>query len=257
MAKGESISLLPCVFTNSSLTDYSNEWTDLVKVMVGAKKQAFIVHRHILLQAPFFEACLRSDCKEARTGVVNLNIGEAEAFGVVLHFLWTKQLKVDQGHDYLTNKNTGGAYVHELSKVYCIGSFLMLETLTNAVIDAALQHSLKWSVGPRTMNLLHAQNLEQSKLAELLLSKKAGSLRRSGPGIFKKEKHQLFLSDYFHRSSERADIVLKALLDEPITFNEKTDPCRWHTHEQTSPCHPDKKEEDEESLMAFSGIFSD
>ena len=203
-----------------------------------------MVHRHVLLQSPFFEACLRSQCKESETGIVNLNISDGESFECVLRFLWTGQLEIDQGQDYATSKTTARRYGRKLILVYCIGSFLMLEKLINAVIDSAFEHCLTWAIGPDNMNFLHEQNLQDSKLADLFLRKKVESLRKRGPGALEADSTRPFFTDYFHRSEDRGNRVLKALLDKPVVFSNATNPCRWHTHDHTAPCPKEEQDFD-------------
>lgn len=222
--------------TQTELMHCSNEWTDLVKVVVGDHKQAFIVHRHILLQIPFVELCLRSGCKESQTGVVHLNTGDAESFNIVLQFLWTGQLSIEKGEDYSENRLTGRSYGRKLIKAYAVASFLVLEKLMNAIIDAAFVHSRRWVPGPDNMNYLHEQNMEDSKLGDFMIRRKAESIRKNGRGALETGTGREFFSEYVLRSEDRAKRMFGALLDQPIAFDNTTSPCAWHTHQHTPIC---------------------
>lgn len=131
---------------------------------------------------------------------------------------------------------TGRSYGRKLIKVYSVASFLVLELLMNATIDAAFEHSRKWSPGPDNMNYLYEQNLEDSKLGDFMIRRKAESLRKHGRATLDTDTGQQFFSEYFLRSEDRAKRMLGALLDRPIAFDKNTDACQWHTHQQTPVC---------------------
>ena len=216
------------------LTHGSNLWTDVVKVVVGTEKQAFVVHRHILQQIPFFEACLRSSCKESQLGVVELSQGSPGLFDTVVRFAYTGTLTLKKREDYKTNPATAGRYDRFLTKLYCFANFLMVEKLSNAVIDLHFEHALQWSAHERNHNYPHEQGLQDSKLMDLLLLTRRLNLRRHG---IRGPTNRTFVDNYFHDSKEKAEKLLACFLDKRPDISKATDTCQWHTHDNTPACH--------------------
>ena len=205
-----------------------------MKVVVGEEKQAFVVHRHILQQIPFFEACLRSRCKETQYGIVELSQSSPGLFDVVVKFAYTGNLTLKKREDYKTNAATAGRYDRFLTKLYCFANFLMMETLSNAVIDLHFEHALQWSASEWNHNYLHQRGLQESKLMDLLLFTRRFNLRKygiSGPS------NGTLVDDYFHDSKEKAEKVLACLLDKRPDISRPSDVCQWHIHDSTPACH--------------------
>ena len=146
------------------------------------------------------------------------------------------QLKIEKGEDYPENTNSREDYGRKLIKLYSFASFLVLESLMNATIDAFFEHSCKWFLGDNSMDYIYKQSLEDSKLGDFIRRRKAEYLRKNGRAALDTDSGQQFFAEHFLRGKDRAKSMLGALLDSPTTFKKSMGVCQWHTHQQTPIC---------------------
>ena len=226
-----------CSFSEVVLKLFSNEWTDLVMVVVSKDEQPFFVHRYILNQIPFFEACLRSGCKESETGVIELKMGPPSAFGHVLKFVTSGKLVIDKRPNYESNNLEAGDYEGEVIDVYVMSSFLMLESLSNAAIDAFYQHAFhgrKWVSGPFVARRLHSESLQDSRLLDMVMIRRAQLMRQIN--IIGTPSGDQFMNGDARLGVDRFEKVLAAVLDPRSDPKVKNEVCQWHIHNTTPVC---------------------
>jgi hypothetical protein len=219
------------------LTLESNHYTEIVKVIVGREQQPFIVHKHVLTRIPFFEACLRSNCIEAQTGVITLMLGPPAVFATVLDFVTA----TIPGRD-VTIKEAASSEdptVQENStrwacNLYRMAHFLMLERLMNAVIDDQFAQRADNRTRGATLSELHKCGLQDSKMMDMLLINRARILRAKPASD---PKNGSLMVDYFEKDMERANKLMAAVLDPRSDPKATIKVCEWwHTHDYTPKC---------------------
>ena len=203
-------------------------WTDLVKVVVGPNKALFVAHSVILVKAPFFQACLRSPLKEKQTGIIELATGCPDAFDSVLMFLYSEECSLEECKRQSFEPSVSASH---LAKTYSMAKFLMLEKLENATIDTMVRHQRY--PDPKVLNYFHEQNLEDSKMMELVMLYYAKLLREAGPGWMERLPH---LTNYVNISKDNANRLMEAMMDTKGPPSTHASACIWHTHDTTPRC---------------------
>lgn len=206
----------------------------MIKVLVGSKKHPFIVHRHVLVKVPFFAACLHSKCKESHTGVVELTIGPARAFGYILNYLHRGGLILIERDKTLKGSADTEALQTTLSKMYRMAHFLMMERLTNTIIDtlfAVTTHSTK--IHPPCLVYLASHGLHDTKLMHLFLMLHVRHLLHFATPKSSEE----FVDECFDFSTDLAKMYTHAMLDRRSHMpHSKWKVCDWHAHDSTPVC---------------------
>jgi hypothetical protein len=194
------------------------------------------VHKHILIRIPFFEACLRSNCIEAQTGVITLSLGPPGAFGAVLDFVTA----TTPGR-LITIKEAGSSEDPTIQEhntrwacnLYRMANFLMLERLMNAVIDEQFAQRSKNHTRGATLSELHKCGLQDSKMMDMLLINRARMMRAKPTHDSKAS----LMVDYFEKDMERANKLMAAVLDPRSDPEATIKVCEWwHTHDYTPKC---------------------
>ncbi|KAH4300166.1 hypothetical protein HBH64_098990 [Parastagonospora nodorum] len=114
--------------------------TKIIAVRVGAepKHTDFSVHESLIrLSSPFFEAALSREWKESQERIVKLPEGNAHAFRIYVHWLYTSQLcsKLQFNHVSL---NDGQWEWANLVKGYLLGDYLQDIDFKDSVMDAMI-----------------------------------------------------------------------------------------------------------------------
>jgi hypothetical protein len=197
---------------------------------VGPDKRPYLIHRHVLDRIPFFEACLRSSCKEAESGVVELPKASPEAFEMVLECALSGHLEIEKPDGYLTSIDASRAYTFTLVKTYSLATFLQMEHLANAVMDMVLELCRKWIAGSNMMNFIYAEDLENTKLMDLMYTNRVQHLRARGVDV---PSNEAFLDHHVALESARVKRLVTALLHPHVEVVNAESACRWHTHDTT------------------------
>ena len=191
--------------SNSDLTCASTIWTDVVKIFVGPDKAPFLAHRHVLEQIPYFQACFRSSLKETHTGIYELD-GCAEALDTVLRYVYARAFEKPVCENRGADDDT---CLLQFAKIYHMANYLMMEGLANDVVDEVMHHPLPLNVD--ALDYLQEQELQDSMMTKVILRKCANRLW--GYGVLLNRKYPELIEGYFHKSRDRADRLLNALVD--------------------------------------------
>lgn len=110
--------------------------------------------------------------------------------------------------------------------------YLLLEQLCNQIVDLYLEHCKEWIDSSDILEYLHSQDVEDSKLMDLILACQLQDLRKNGMTDQKLE----YLNDYIKSDSSRMKEFITALLVEQPYITELNSACKWHTLDATPSC---------------------
>ena len=148
-----------------------NPWSaDPVKVTVGREEQElFLVHGHILKKSPFFQGCLRNDCKESSSMSVDLPEDEPEVFLQVVNYLFsgdTSSIVVDQPKSLICT-DTECQSLELLVRTYVAADKFLLPELQNLLMRKLYHHHIVRTPHPPLISIL--QPLKDSPMRQFLI----------------------------------------------------------------------------------------
>ena len=148
-----------------------NPWSaDPVKVTVGREEQElFLVHGHILKKSPFFQGCLRNDCKESSSMSVDLPEDEPEVFLPVVNYLFsgdTSSIVVDQPKSLICT-DTECQSLELLVRTYVAADKFLLPELQNLLMRKLYHHHIVRTPHPPLISILRP--LKDSPMRKFLI----------------------------------------------------------------------------------------
>ncbi|PVH87826.1 hypothetical protein DL98DRAFT_581062 [Cadophora sp. DSE1049] len=125
--------------------DFSSHSQTMVTFIVGAEpdKQSFLVHKHLAsAHSSFFKAAFESPMVEGTTQTMRLEDVEVETFGVLVHWMYTGEIKAGLG-SFTNDKGAQDYDLTKLAKVWKLAERVLMPRLQNAtIIDMFINRKL-------------------------------------------------------------------------------------------------------------------
>lgn len=115
---------------------FSEHSQTIVTFIVGVEsvKKNFVVHKHLAAaHSPFFKAAFESPMIEGTTQTMRLEDIEVETFGVLVHWMYTKEIKAGLG-TFINDKGAPDFDFVTLAKVWKLAERALMPLLQDAIM---------------------------------------------------------------------------------------------------------------------------
>jgi hypothetical protein len=138
-----------------------------VRVGTGEKQVEHQLHESVLVKSPFFQACLATNWKEGKEGMVDLPEEDPETFALLVEWLYSERIEPENAQD-------DGRLI-DAYKLACKYGLPVMQNLLIPMIRAALAD---YNINPRLVLSVWTETPEISKLRHMLLDKLACDLAK-------------------------------------------------------------------------------
>ncbi|KAH7417457.1 hypothetical protein BKA64DRAFT_769422 [Cadophora sp. MPI-SDFR-AT-0126] len=110
---------------------------ETVTLHVGPKRKAFLVHKKLICQSvDYFDKAFNSSFKEGAEGVMYLSDDNQDAVGLFVHWLYRKELPIENTQSHLNN----------LADAYIFAHKICLTTLKDKIMNTIQTMTLNFSL---------------------------------------------------------------------------------------------------------------
>ena len=215
--------------------------------MLVGEAEEYLVHKHILLDIPHFNRCLRNGWREAQEGSWRLPDEEPTAFEEVVNFLYHGRFTYDlaglmrndsrpsEGQEYSRGLSIGKKSLN-LMKVYVMGVKWGYEKLQNAALDALFDSFALSPINSEEYEYVLENTTARDGLRKNVLMQVARDVRRDGWEAFEEDE---VYQHCVRKSFERLEELMEAIAGskEGKAREKGKERCEvWHVHNVTSKC---------------------
>lgn len=144
----------------------------MIKVIVGAEKTPFQVHKHFICEvSPFFKTACNSTFWQSQTGTINLPACEPETFDIFLRMTYCRFLEFPQ---FPSGIDEAREWWLSIVKLYNLTQFLLTPALGNCVIDyitlSIKEKSISFTFFTSVISQVYSSTVAGSGLRRLIVA---------------------------------------------------------------------------------------
>ena len=217
--------------------DAPQDWSKIVKVLVGPQRKSFIVHQSTIIKIPFFRLCLRNDMIEAAHGQIHLPEDSPSVFSEILSYVYGQKISFDLPSlyeigrcDAITDSSNQTDATHGkmglLVKVYILAKKFGIINLQALAIDQVRRSTKYVRIGSQCMKDIQHDTEEDDQLRLLALYEKGRNVKKDGWDKWSKSKTFNLWAKTDAEASNMLAGALANFVDEGPVWKEKN-ASRW------------------------------